>query len=60
MAGWVVKQQLKMVTQAHQPSHVKRKMPQGHTKRDEPVSHLPHSVSQPPVSKGKREAEGGG
>lgn len=30
-------------------------MPQGHTKRDEPVSHLPHSVSRQPVSNRKIE-----
>lgn len=49
-----------MATQAHEPSYVRRKKnPQGHTKRDEPMSHLPHSVSQQPVSNGKIEREGG-
>lgn len=37
---------------------MKRKKPQGHTKRDEPSS-PPHSVSQQPVSDGKTERKRG-
>lgn len=52
-----LKQQLKMATQAYQPSYVKlkKKKPQGHTKRDEAMSRLPLSVTQQPVGNGKTE-----
>lgn len=56
-----VKQQLKMATQAHL-GHLlcEEQKPQGHTKHDEPMSHLPHSISQQPVTNGKIERKKGG